>query len=73
MPGMTAVYYLTLSNSDGLTHTVHISDSLPSGVVAVNVSASSAWLPSCGRLHRRLGRSTRPGYVTGDDQDRSQD
>ncbi|MEZ4832571.1 MAG: hypothetical protein R2873_11335 [Caldilineaceae bacterium] len=26
-----------------------------------------------GRLHRRLGRSTRPGYVTGDDQDRSQD
>ena len=41
LPGMTAIYYLTLSNTDGLTHTVHISDDLPSGVTAVSVSSSS--------------------------------
>ena len=41
LPGMTAVYYLALSNTDGLTHTVHISDDLPSGVVALLVSSSS--------------------------------
>ncbi|MCB0188129.1 MAG: DUF11 domain-containing protein, partial [Caldilineaceae bacterium] len=37
----TAIYYLTLSTTDGLTHTVHISDDLPSGLVGVAVSASS--------------------------------
>nr|AGC72809.1 VgrG protein [uncultured bacterium A1Q1_fos_485] len=37
----TAIYYLTLAATDGLTHTVHISDAIPSGLVAVAVSSSS--------------------------------
>ncbi|MCB0107783.1 MAG: DUF11 domain-containing protein, partial [Caldilineaceae bacterium] len=37
----TAIYYLSLSTTDGLTHTVHISDELPSGLVGVAVSASA--------------------------------
>jgi uncharacterized repeat protein (TIGR01451 family) len=41
LPGDTAVYYLTLTSTDGLSHTVHISDSLPSGLIAVATSASS--------------------------------
>jgi uncharacterized repeat protein (TIGR01451 family) len=41
LPGQSAVYYLTLSSSDGLSHTVHISDVIPGGLVAVAVSASS--------------------------------
>jgi uncharacterized repeat protein (TIGR01451 family) len=41
LPGGSAVYYLTLSSSDGLSHTVTISDNLPSGLIAVAVSSSS--------------------------------
>ena len=37
----TAIYYLSLSATDGLTHTVHISDDMPSGLVAVGVSSSA--------------------------------
>lgn len=41
LPGQTAVYYLTLTSTDGLSHTVHISDNIPVGLVATAVSASS--------------------------------
>ena len=41
LPSDTAIYYLTLKATDGLSHTVTISDSIPSGLVAVAVSSSS--------------------------------
>lgn len=41
LPGDAAVYYLNLSSTDGLSHTVHISDDLPSGLIAVATSTSS--------------------------------
>ncbi|MEZ4733522.1 MAG: GEVED domain-containing protein [Caldilineaceae bacterium] len=41
LPSDTAIYYLTLSATDGLSHTVHISDDIPSGLVAVAVSSSA--------------------------------
>lgn len=41
LPSDTAIYYLTLSATDGLSHTMHISDDLPSGLVAVAVSSSA--------------------------------
>lgn len=41
LPSDTAIYYLNLSASDGLSHTTHISDAIPSGLVAVAVSSSS--------------------------------
>ena len=40
LPSDTAIYYLTLSATDGLSHTVTISDNIPSGLLAVAVSAS---------------------------------
>jgi uncharacterized repeat protein (TIGR01451 family) len=41
LPSDTAIYYLHLSATDGLSHTVTISDEIPSGLVAVAVSSSS--------------------------------
>ncbi|MFN8440337.1 MAG: GEVED domain-containing protein [Caldilineaceae bacterium] len=41
LPGTSAVYYLTLSSSDAFTQAVHITDSIPSGLIAVAVSSSS--------------------------------
>jgi plastocyanin len=41
VPGMRAAYLLVLETSEDLTRTVHISDDMPSGVVAIAASASS--------------------------------
>lgn len=38
LPGESAVFYLHLSSTDGMTRTVQISDTLPSGLVAVATS-----------------------------------
>ena len=40
VPGMRATYLLVLENGDPVVHTVHISDDMPSGVVAVAATAS---------------------------------
>jgi uncharacterized repeat protein (TIGR01451 family) len=41
LPGDAAIYYLHLSSTDGLSYTVHISDDLPSGLIAVATSTSA--------------------------------
>jgi uncharacterized repeat protein (TIGR01451 family) len=40
-PGGSAVYILTLSTTDGLSHTVNITDNMPIGLIAISATASS--------------------------------
>ncbi|MEZ4862445.1 MAG: GEVED domain-containing protein [Caldilineaceae bacterium] len=41
LPSDMAIYYLNLSATDGISHTTHITDAIPSGLVAVATSASA--------------------------------
>ena len=58
LPGQSAAYHLRLNATDGLSHTVHVSDSLPVGLVATAVTATSG-----GANHRRCRPDCRVGWL----------